>query len=167
MISSASVCVYVCICVILHNSGVIDHPLSSCGEMCEQRIFIISGRQEGTLPSQTQMVLLLTHVATCMSKERGFLRKGQHSTSWLILYCSTVGFSSIIFKPWLIRHKRDMDTWNPEVTDSEKWIIIHLDNDSDHQHATVKLDIQIGHLLSTLWNYFKVPAHKRIEWTLC
>lgn len=30
------------VCVILHNSGVIDHPLSSSGETCELWIFIIA-----------------------------------------------------------------------------------------------------------------------------
>lgn len=43
----------VCVHVILHNLGMIDHPLSRSGEMCEKRIFITVAVKRQLFPSQS------------------------------------------------------------------------------------------------------------------
>lgn len=56
-------------CVMLHNSGVIDHPLSAIGEMCEPYIFLTQGVKRKLYPhTGRQTVLLLTHVTICRFK---------------------------------------------------------------------------------------------------
>lgn len=47
------VCMRVCIHVILHNTVMIDHPLSRSGEMCEKRIFITVAVERQLFPSQS------------------------------------------------------------------------------------------------------------------
>lgn len=92
-----SVCVCVCehayVCVRLHNSGVIDHPLSGIGEMCEPYFFLTQDVKRKLYPhTGRQTVLLLTHVTICKFKWWDWLEKRKMSLHGGI--CTTLACSA-------------------------------------------------------------------------